>query len=278
MSAYDAWMSLQMKAISGDAAAAADIEAVAAELGDHPTDAERAEVWQRMLQERAQKEEEPKQPDEPRARRPRLNTEDIEEVHHDDEGLPQMRMVNDKAPDGLMEGGVLVCDPCGVEAATEEPMPANAEKPDVDDETDAEEIVRDAPDLGPSDAAVQKFALLEPLMTRPREVYYSFKDIAEHQAIIVRPPRFHDGCLVQNAETLTADRATFSERFLEKPKVLRRVHLLKFRVSADASLPELFRLFCDRIRLVPSDFVNMYKIGATHKELQSQARPKPVNA
>ena len=143
-------------------------------------------------------------------------------------------------------------------------MPANAEKPDVDDETDAEEIVRDAPDLGPSDAAVQKFALLEPFMTRPREVYYSFKDIAEHQAIIVRPPRFHDGCLVQNAETLTADRATFSERFLEKPKVLRRVNLLKFRVSADASLPELFRLFCDGIRLVPSDFVNVYKIDATH--------------
>ena len=134
----------------------------------------------------------------------------------------------------------------------------------MDEETDVEEIVRDVPDLGPSDTAVQKFALLEPFMTRPREVYYSFKDIAEHQAIIVRPPRFHDGCLVQNAETLTADRATFSERFLEKPKVLRRVNLLKFRVSADASLPELFRLFCDGIRLVPSDFVNVYKIDATH--------------
>ena len=105
MSAFDAWMTLQLKAISGDAAAVADIAAVAAELGDHPTDAERAEVWQRMLQERAQKNEQPEEPEEPLARRPRLNTEDIEEVHHDDEGLPQMRMVNDKAPDGRLEGG-----------------------------------------------------------------------------------------------------------------------------------------------------------------------------
>ena len=112
MSAYDAWMSLQMKAISGDAAAQADIDKVAAAAGDNPTDAERAEVWQRMLEEKAEKKEQPEeQPEEPATCRPRLNTEDVEEVHHDDEGLPQMRMVNDKAPDGRLEGGVLVCDP-----------------------------------------------------------------------------------------------------------------------------------------------------------------------
>ncbi len=101
-------------------------------------------------------------------------------------------------------------------------------------------------------------------MTRPREIYYSFKDIAEHQAIIVRAPRFHDGCLAWNPSTLTACRSTFSECFLVLPKVLRRVNLLKFQVSADASLPELYRSLCDGIRMLPSNYVNMYKIDAAH--------------
>ena len=275
MSACDSWMDIQMAAIFGNAEALAAIDKVAAELGPHATDAEREAVWQRMLKENAE-EKAKNEPEEPDARRPRLNTEDVEEVRHDDQGRPQMRMVNDEPPSGRLEGNVLVYDPRGVDKKpTEVPAQVPAEVPtevpteapkieESDEETDTEEIARDVKDPEPSATAVQKFALLEPFMTRPREVYYSFKDITEHQAIIVRPPRFNDGCLDQSAETLTDDKSTFSERFLEKPKVLRRVNLLKFRVKVGASLPELFKLFCDGIRLVPSDFVNVYKIDEEH--------------
>jgi hypothetical protein len=111
---------------------------------------------------------------------------------------------------------------------------------------------------------VKKFAALEPFMTRPREIYYSFKDISEQQAIIVRAPHFHDGCLALNPAKLTSCRSTFSDTSDRLPKVLRRVSLLKFRVDGSASLPELFRHFCDSIRVLPSDYVNMYQLDASH--------------
>ena len=128
MPAYGNFMELQLAAIMDDPEALVAIDKVAAELGANATDAQREVVWQRMLKENAEeaekeKKEEPEQPEEPAASRPRLNTEDVEEVHHDDDGRPQLRMVNDEPPNGLLEGAVLVCDPANADEKPENKKP-----------------------------------------------------------------------------------------------------------------------------------------------------------
>ena len=126
MPAYGNFMELQLAAIMDDPEALVAIDKVAAELGANATDAQREVVWQRMLKEKAEeaeKEKKEEQPEEPTARRPRLNTEDVEEVHHDDEGRPQLRMANDEPPNGLLEGGVLVCDPAKADKKPEDKKP-----------------------------------------------------------------------------------------------------------------------------------------------------------
>ena len=124
MSAIDAWMKLQMAAILGDAEAHAMVDKVSAEVGANPTEAQRVAVWQHiMLKEKEKKEQPEEQPEEPAASRPRLNTEDVEEVHHDDEGRPQLRMINDEPPNGLLEGTVLVSDPAKADEKPENKKP-----------------------------------------------------------------------------------------------------------------------------------------------------------
>jgi hypothetical protein len=86
----DAWMELQMDAISGNAEALVNIDRVAAEVGPNPTDAERVAVWQRMLKEDVEKQE---------------------EIEFNDGGTMFPRMVNDESLNGRLEGNVPVCNP-----------------------------------------------------------------------------------------------------------------------------------------------------------------------
>ena len=214
MSAYSSWMDIQMAAIFGNAEALAAIDKVTAELGPNATDAEREVVWQRVLKENAEEAEKAKKPDEseePDARRPRLNTEDLEEVHHDDQGSPQMRMVNDEPPSGRLEGDVLVYDPRGVEEPAELPAEVPAEVPT--EEPKAEAPLGVLGDLSPAERAIadpdvaailddpevlEIFTLMRqeapesdiaavtvlmPYMSKPSEVLYTFGDIGTQNAI-----------------------------------------------------------------------------------------------
>ena len=149
MAAYGTFMELQLAAILDDVEALVAIDKIAAELGPHGTDAQREVVWQRMLKENAEeaekekKEEPEEQPEEPTARRPRLNTEDVEEVHHDDEGRPQLRMANDEPPNGLLEGGVLVCDP-----ANADKKPENKKPDEKSEDAPVQSLAASSSDLG----------------------------------------------------------------------------------------------------------------------------------
>jgi hypothetical protein len=47
----------------------------------------------------------------------------VEEEHFDDDGRLQLRMVNDEPPNGLLEGGLLVCDPAKADKKPENKKP-----------------------------------------------------------------------------------------------------------------------------------------------------------
>ena len=84
-------MELQMAAIFGNVQAQVNIDRVAVEVGPNPTDAERVAVWQHLLKEGAEKQEE------------------IE--FNDGGGTMFPQKVNDESLSGRLEGNAPVCNP-----------------------------------------------------------------------------------------------------------------------------------------------------------------------
>lgn len=112
-----------------------------------------------------------------------------------------------------------------------------------------------------SDEDVTQFKVLEPFMTRAREIYYTFGEISERQAIVTWRPRFHEGYYPRQSRTEPGK--TFANAETNLPRKLKRINFLYFTVPANTGIADLYATFCNSINMRPTDYVNLYMASPT---------------